>query len=245
MTLYRIVGIDSVTQSSGSVVTLDILCTKSVQGSDVTILMNGLLELPASASSGGSLDIDLPNSVLGLEVWLWCGAQCRHDPIYKDCLPRRGCRATRLGLDWSTAVEVVLGRVARLNLVCYCLTSKAPATLISVIWCVWINATSHIGHLRSFGISEFGYLFMRLICLNVAPSIPYTRSVNQWWGWILENSGPVCKHFRAPMTVSDLLLIRKQKTSCRSRPFIVPGALSLWPFACCHLLKKTDELHLR
>jgi len=68
MTLYRIVGIDSVTQSSGSVVTLDILCTKSVQGSDVTILMNGLLELPASASSGGSLDIDLPNSVLGLEV---------------------------------------------------------------------------------------------------------------------------------------------------------------------------------
>jgi hypothetical protein len=69
MTQYRIVGIDNITLSAGSVVTLDILCTKLVQGSDVTILMNGLLEFSASISSGSSLDIDFT------EFYTWTGFQ--------------------------------------------------------------------------------------------------------------------------------------------------------------------------
>ena len=47
MTQCRIVGVSNVTLSAGSVVTLDILCTKLVQGSAVTILMNGLLQFSA------------------------------------------------------------------------------------------------------------------------------------------------------------------------------------------------------
>jgi hypothetical protein len=58
MTQYRIVGTSNVILSAGSVVILDVLCTKLVQGSDVTILMNGLLEFSTSVSSGSSLDID-------------------------------------------------------------------------------------------------------------------------------------------------------------------------------------------
>ena len=69
MTQYRIVGVSNVTLSAGSVLTLDILCTKLVQVSDVTLLMNGLLEFCASISSGNSLDIDLT------EFYTWTGFQ--------------------------------------------------------------------------------------------------------------------------------------------------------------------------
>jgi hypothetical protein len=69
MTQYRIVGVSNVTISVGWVVTLDILCTKLVQGTDVTIQMNGLLEFSASISSGSSLDMDFT------EFYTWTGFQ--------------------------------------------------------------------------------------------------------------------------------------------------------------------------
>jgi len=69
MTQYRIVGTDNVTLSAGSVVILDVLCTKLVQGSDVTILMNGLLEFTASIGSGSNLDIKFT------EFFTWTGFQ--------------------------------------------------------------------------------------------------------------------------------------------------------------------------
>jgi len=69
MTQYRIVGVSNVALSAGSVVTLDILCPKLVQGSDVTILMNGLLESSARISSGSFLDIDFT------EFYTWTGFQ--------------------------------------------------------------------------------------------------------------------------------------------------------------------------
>jgi hypothetical protein len=65
MTQYRIVGTDNVILSAGTVVTLHVLCTKLVQGSDVSIIMNGLLEFTTSVPSGGFLDINF----VGFFTW--------------------------------------------------------------------------------------------------------------------------------------------------------------------------------
>jgi len=47
--------------STGSVVVLDILCTKLTFGSDVAIFMKRLLKISSSVSSDSNLDIDLTN----------------------------------------------------------------------------------------------------------------------------------------------------------------------------------------
>jgi hypothetical protein len=102
MTQYRIVGTSNVTLSAGSVITLDILCTKLVQGSGVTILMNGLLEFSASIGSGSSLDIDFT------EFYTWTG--------FQSMAVMRGTVSPRSDLQRLSAETSMQGDTPRIRL---------------------------------------------------------------------------------------------------------------------------------